>query len=362
MPDSSDVSLDSFHAVIPAGGAGTRLWPLSRASRPKFLLDLDGSGRSLIQQTWDRLADLIPPERIHVVTGSAHAEAIRAQLPELTNLLVEPSPRDSMPAIGLAAAVIGANEPDAIIGSFAADHVIDDQVSFAEAIGQAVAVAASGLITTIGITPAGPSTAFGYIESGDHLTVDGAGSARSVTQFVEKPDAPTAAAYVASGVHSWNGGMFVTRTDVLLGHLARLQPGLHDGLARIARAWGTDQRQQVLDELWPTLTKIAIDHAIAEPVSLEGGMAVVPGAFDWNDVGDYAALQDVGGISSSDTVWVDADGLAIADDGTTIAVVGLRDVVVVRTSDALLVTTREHAQQVKDVVSVLKDRGRADVV
>ena len=362
MPESSDVSLARFHAVIPAGGAGTRLWPLSRASRPKFLLDLDGSGRSLIQQTWDRLADLIPPERIHIVTGSAHAEAIRAQLPELTNLLVEPSPRDSMPAIGLAAAVIGTTDPDAIIGSFAADHVIDDQVSFAEAIGQAVAVAASGLITTIGITPAGPSTAFGYIESGDHLTVDGAGSARAVTKFVEKPDAPTAAAYVASGVHSWNGGMFVTRTDALLGHLARLQPGLHDGLATIAKAWGTDQQQQVLDEVWPRLTKIAIDHAIAEPVSLEGGMAVVPGAFDWNDVGDYAALQDVGGISSSDTVWVDADGLAIADDGTTIAVVGLRDVVVVRTSDALLVTTREHAQQVKDVVSVLKDRGRADVV
>lgn len=362
MPESSDVSLAHFHAVIPAGGAGTRLWPLSRASRPKFLLDLDGSGRSLIQQTWDRLADLIPPERIHIVTGSAHADAIRAQLPELTNLLVEPSPRDSMPAIGLAAAVIGTLDPDAIIGSFAADHVIDDQVSFAEAIGQAVAVAAEGLITTIGITPAGPSTAFGYIESGEHLTVDGAGSARAVVKFVEKPDAPTAATYVASGVHSWNGGMFVTRTDVLLGHLARLQPGLHAGLTTIATAWATDKRQHVLDEVWPTLTKIAIDHAIAEPVSLEGGMAVVPGAFDWNDVGDYAALQDVGGISSSDTVWVDADGLAIADDGTTIAVVGLRDVVVVRTSDALLVTTREHAQQVKDVVTVLKDRGRADVV
>ena len=362
MPDSTDVSLAHFHAVIPAGGAGTRLWPLSRASRPKFLLDLDGSGRSLIQQTWDRLVDLIPPERIHVVTGTAHAEAIRAQLPELTNLLVEPSPRDSMPAIGLAAAVIGTLDPEAIIGSFAADHVIDDQVSFAEAIGQAVAVAAEGLITTIGITPAGASTAFGYIESGDQLAVEGAGSARTVVKFVEKPDAATAAAYVSSGVHSWNGGMFVTRTDVLLGHLERLQPGLHSGLATIAAAWDSDQRQGVLDDVWPTLTKIAIDHAIAEPVSLEGGMAVVPGAFDWNDVGDYAALQDVGGISSSDTVWIDADGLAIADDGTTIAVVGLRDVVVVRTSDALLVTTRDHAQQVKDVVSVLKDRGRADVV
>ncbi|MCW2831646.1 MAG: mannose-phosphate guanylyltransferase [Aeromicrobium sp.] len=356
------MTLDSFHAVIPAGGAGTRLWPLSRAARPKFLLDLDGSGRSLLQQTWDRLNDLIPAERIHVVTGAAHADAIRRQLPDLTGLLIEPSPRDSMPAIGLAAAVIGDGDPNAVIGSFAADHIIDDQVSFAEAIGQAVSVARTGLVTTIGITPTGPSTAFGYIQSGASLDVDGAGSARAVATFVEKPDAATAEAYVASGDFSWNGGMFVTRTDVLLDHLARLQPTLHAGLTTIAAAWTTDRRQDVLDATWPTLTKIAIDHAIAEPVSLEGGMAVVPGAFTWDDVGDFAALQDVGAASSPETIWVDAGGLALAEDGTTIAVVGLHDVVVIRTSDALLVTTREHAQRVKDVVGELKRRGRDELV
>lgn len=356
------MSLASFHAVIPAGGAGTRLWPLSRASRPKFLLDLDGSGRSLLQQTWDRLLDLIPAERIHVVTGAAHAAAIREQLPDLTGLIVEPSPRDSMPAIGLAAAVIGAYDSDALIGSFAADHIIDDQIAFAEAIEQAVTVARGRLISTIGITPTGPSTAFGYIESGELLGIDGAPSARAVIQFVEKPDAQTASAYVTDGDHSWNGGMFVSRADVLLGHLARLQPGLHDGLVRIAGAWGGADRQSVLEEIWPTLTRIAIDHAIAEPVSLEGGIAVVPGAFGWDDVGDYAALQDVGAASSPGTVWVDADGLAIAEDGTTIAVVGLHDVVVVRTADAVLVTTREHVQRVKEVPATLLDRGRVDLV
>jgi mannose-1-phosphate guanylyltransferase len=354
--------LDSFHAVIPAGGAGTRLWPLSRASRPKFLLDLDGSGRSLIQQTWDRLNDLVPAERIHVVTGRAHAAAIREQLPELTSVFVEPSPRDSMPAIGLAAAVIGAAHPDAIIGSFAADHVIDDQVSFAEAIAQAVAAARSGLVTTIGITPTGPSTAFGYVESGDALDVDGAGSARAVRSFVEKPDAPTAARYVAGGAHSWNGGMFVTRTDVLLGHLQRLQPGLHAGLSTIADAWGTPGQADVLDATWPSLTKIAIDHAIAEPVALEGGMAVVPGEFRWDDVGDFAALLDIGAASSPETIWVDGSGLALSEDGTTIAVVGLDDVVVVRTHDALLVVARDRTQQVKDVVAEIKRRGRDDLV
>lgn len=360
MPTSE--SLESFHAVIPAGGAGTRLWPLSRSGRPKFLLDLDGSGRSLLQQTWDRLNDLIPAERIHVVTGAAHAAAIREQLPELTGLLVEPSPRDSMPAIGLAAAVIEAAHPGAIIGSFAADHIIDDQVAFAEAIGQAAATAASGLVATIGITPTGPSTAFGYIESGDRLTIEGAGSAHAITSFVEKPDAATAEAYVASGRYSWNGGMFVTRTDVLLAHLARLQPGLHAGLTRIAAGWGTDERQAVLEDAWPGLTKIAIDHAIAEPVSLEGGMAVVPGEFRWDDVGDFASLQDVGAASSPETIWVDAGGLAISEDGTTIAVVGLQDVIVVRTHDALLVVARDHAQQVKDVVAELRRRRRDDLV
>ncbi|MET0952054.1 MAG: mannose-1-phosphate guanylyltransferase [Aeromicrobium sp.] len=359
---SSPVSLESFHAVIPAGGAGTRLWPLSRSGRPKFLLDLDGSGRSLLQQTWDRLHDLIPAERIHVVTGAAHADAIREQLPELTGLLVEPSPRDSMPAIGLAAAVIDAAQPGAVIGSFAADHIIDDQVAFAEAIGQAVAAAQSGLVATIGITPTGPSTAFGYIESGAALTIDGAGSAHAITSFVEKPDAATAAQYVAGGSHSWNGGMFVTRTDVLLGHLARLQPGLHSGLTRIASAWDTTERQDVLEDTWPGLTKIAIDHAIAEPVSLEGGMAVVPGEFTWDDVGDFASLQDVGAASSPESIWVDAGGLAISEDGTTIAVVGLQDVIVVRTHDAVLVVARDHAQQVKDVVAELRRRRRDDLV
>lgn len=362
MPAQPAVSLDSFHAVIPAGGAGARLWPLSRAARPKFLLDLDGSGRSLLQQTWDRLLDLIPAERIHVVAGAQHAAAVREQLPDLGDLMIEPSARNSMPAIGLAAAVIGRGDPEAVIGSFAADHAIGDLTSFGQAVGQAVAVARSGLISTIGIAPTGPSTALGYIRSGERLEVDDAPSARAVRAFVEKPDATTAAGYLTSGFYTWNAGMFITRTSVLMTHLARLQPGLHSGLVRIAAAWDGDQRQEVLDQVWPSLTRIAIDHAVAEPLSLEGGMAVIPGEFGWNDIGDFAALQAIGTPSSTDTVWVDADGLAIAEDGTTIAVVGLHDVVVVHTADAVLVTTAEHAQQVKDVPDALRASGRPDLV
>ena len=354
-------SLEPFHAVIPAGGAGTRLWPLSRASRPKFLLDLTGSGRSLLQDTWDRLLTLVPADRIHVVTGPTHAPLVQEQLPDLTGLFVEPSPRDSMPAIGLAAAVIGRRHPGAIIGSFAADQVVADADAFGASVREAVAVAETGLITTIGIEPRSPSTAFGYIEAGELLDVPDAPSARAVSRFVEKPDEATAADYVRSGSFSWNAGMFVSRTDMLLGHLARLQPHLHAGLERIALAWDTPDRPAELESTWPTLTPVAIDHAIAEPVSIEGGMGVVPGAFGWDDIGDFAALHALD-QSSGDVIWVDSDGLARAEDGTTIAVVGLRDVVVVRTDDALLVTSLEHAQQVKDVPATLKRQGRDDLV
>jgi mannose-1-phosphate guanylyltransferase len=355
------VSLESFHAVIPAGGAGTRLWPLSRASRPKFLLDLTGSGRTLLQETWDRLITLVPADHIHVVTGPTHAPLVQQQLPELTGLFVEPSPRDSMPAIGLAGAVIDRRHPGAIVGSFAADQVISDVSAFDAAVREGVAVAATGLVATIGIEPRGPSTAFGYIEAGELLSVADAPSARAVTQFVEKPDELTASHYVRSGSFSWNAGMFVTSSDTLLGHLARLQPHLHAGLDRIAAAWDSPDGPAELEATWPSLTPIAIDHAIAEPVSLEGGVAVVPGVFGWDDLGDFAALHALGG-SSADVVWVDGDGLARAEDGTVIAVVGLRDAVVVRTADALLVTTLEHAQMVKDVPAILKRIGRDDLV
>ena len=355
-------SLESFHAVIPAGGAGTRLWPLSRAARPKFLLDLTGSGRSLLQQTWDRLRTLVPADHIHVVTGPTHAPHVQQQLPELTGLFVEPSPRDSMPAIGLAAAVVGRRHPGAIVGSFAADHVVSDAPAFGAAVHEAVAVAETGLIATIGIEPRSPSTAFGYIEAGELLDIADAPSAKAVTQFVEKPDASTAAHYVRSGSFSWNAGMFVSRADILLGHLARLQPHLHAGLDRIALAWDTPDGPAELEAGWPSLTPIAIDHAIAEPVSLEGGIAVVPGVFGWDDIGDFAALHHLRTAADADVVWVDANGLARAEDGTTIAVVGLRNAVVVRTADALLVTTLDHAQQVKDVPAQLKRDGRTDLI
>ncbi|MFL6062011.1 MAG: mannose-1-phosphate guanylyltransferase, partial [Marmoricola sp.] len=236
-------------AVVPAGGAGTRLWPLSRAAAPKFLHDLAGDGRTLLQGTYDRLAPLVG-DRLLVVTGVAHADAVRRQLDALPadHVLAEPSPRDSMAAIGLAAAIIERTDPDAVMGSFAADHVIADPEAFRACVAEAAEVARTGLLVTIGIEPDGPSTGFGYIRLAERL--EGFATAHAVGAFVEKPDAATAAAYVDSGDYRWNAGMFVARASVVLDLLA----AEHPDLARDLRAIAADRSR--IEELWPGLTKI----------------------------------------------------------------------------------------------------------
>lgn len=354
-------SLERFWAVIPAGGAGTRLWPLSRAASPKFLHDLTGTGRSLLQATLDRLEPLVG-DRVLVVTGQAHEAAVRAQLPDLPpgQVVAEPSPRDSMAAIGLAAALLERRDPDALLGSFAADHVIEDADAFRDCVQSAIEVAEQGYVVTIGIEPTHPATGFGYIKLGRPL---GGSPARAVEQFVEKPDAARAAEYVASGEYRWNAGMFVVRATVLLDLLAMWHPDLASGLRAIAA------EPESLAERWPGLEKIAIDHAVAEPAADAGRVAVVPGDFTWDDVGDFHSLatllpdpEDASGIKVLGDAGlvesIDASGVVVAAGGRTIAVVGLEDVVVVDTGDALLVTSRQRAQDVKSVVDTLKATGR----
>ncbi|MDM7855694.1 mannose-1-phosphate guanylyltransferase [Cellulomonas alba] len=380
-PGATPDPIDGFHAVIPAGGAGTRLWPLSRAGRPKFLLDLTGSGRTLLQATVDRLAPLTGDGNVLVVTGERHAEAVAEQLPGLggANVLAEPSPRDSMAAIGLAAAVLlERHGDDVVLGSFAADHVIAGAEAFQRAVREAVVAARAGYVVTIGIAATGPSTAFGYVRAGAGLDLADAPSVRLAAGFTEKPDAETAAAYLATGEYRWNAGMFVVRAAVLLDHLRAQLPALHDGLREIAAAWDAPARDEVLARVWPGLTRIAIDHAIAEPVAAAGGVAVVPGDFDWDDVGDFASLaglvppgfaSDAGdgdGPTLGDAAAVLRSGspgaFVVTADGRTVSVVGVPDAVVVDTPDAVLVTTRAHAQDVKAAVDAWRDRGRDDLL
>jgi len=357
--DSRSSAVERLWAVVPAGGAGTRLWPLSRAAAPKFLLDLTGSGRTLLQQTFDRLVPLVE-DRLMIVTGAPHAEAVAAQVAVASErILVEPAPRDSMAAIGLAAAILERRDPDALMASFAADHVIVDGDAFRACVREAAEVADTGLIVTIGIEPTGPSTAFGYIQAGEAL--DGFATAHAVRAFVEKPDDSRAAEYVASGEYRWNAGMFVARATVLLDELAREHPDLAAGLREIAA------EPSSLPTRWAELAKIAIDHAVAEPAAARGQVAVVPGDFGWDDVGDFASLAAILGTDqlqvlgdSSRVTAIDASGLVVAGD-RQICILGLDDVVVVDSGDALLVASRDMAQRVKDVVAALKASGRDEL-
>jgi mannose-1-phosphate guanylyltransferase len=355
--------IEKLWAVIPAGGAGTRLWPLSRTSSPKFLHDLSGSGRTLLQQTVDRLTPLVE-DRFLVVTGASHREAVVAQLDGLdpTSVLAEPSPRDSMAAIGLAAALLELREPEAIMGSFAADHVVTDPDAFAEAVERAAAVARDDWLVTLGIEPTHPSTAFGYIRMGDPLAEHP--GAHAVAGFVEKPSIDVAEQYLASGNHRWNAGMFVVRPGILLDLLARWHPDFADRLRQIA----ADPSR--LEHLWPSLPQIALDHAVAEPAADAGRVAVVPAAMGWDDIGDFDSLShlleaDLGNLTvlgeGSSVRGIDSSGLVVAGSGRVISVVGLDDIVVVDTPDALLVTSRERAQDVKQVVARLREDGRADL-
>lgn len=293
---SAQRDIPGFYVVIPAGGAGTRLWPLSREDHPKFLLDLTLKGRSLIQATWDRLLPLSSASRTTIVAGPAHVQTIHEQLPELRkdNLFCEPGPKDSMAAIGLAAAVLARRDPEAVIGSFAADHMISGDDAFLAAVAEAVEVAKSDYLVTIGIAPSHPSTGFGYIRLGEKLGNAETPNARLVESFKEKPDARTASAYISTGKYRWNAGMFVVKASFLLKLLQEYRPELHEGLERIAEVWEDEgKRQTVLDEIWPTLEKIPIDNAVAEPAAAEGRVAVVPATFGWDDVGDFSSLADL---------------------------------------------------------------------
>ncbi|ACV05844.1 NTP transferase domain-containing protein [Kytococcus sedentarius] len=376
--DSAPV--DGFWGIVPAGGSGTRLWPVSRSSAPKFLQDMTGEGRSMLQATLDRLRPL-SGDRLTIVTGSAHADRVREQVAGealgggvaglgADGLVVEPEPRESMPAIGLAAAIIARHDPEAVIGSFAADHLVGDEETFRACVREAVAVARTGKLVTMGIEPTRPATGFGYIRLGEALQVPGAPSAHAVRAFHEKPHAARAERFLAEGGYRWNAGMFVVKATVLLDLLAREHPDMVESLTTIA----ADDDLRRLDDLWAPLTKIAIDHAVAEPAAATGDVACVPGDFPWDDVGDFGSLgavlgrlgagREVDGLvttGAGEVIGEDATGFVMTSKGRTVVTMGLDDVVVVDTPDAVLVTTRERAQDVKGIVARLNEIGREDL-
>jgi mannose-1-phosphate guanylyltransferase len=236
---------------------------------------------------------------------------------------------------------------------------------------QAVAVAATGKIVTIGIEPTEPSVGFGYIKAGEELRVEGAPTARHVDQFVEKPNIATARKYVESGDYLWNAGMFIAPAELLLAQLEKSEPALYASIIEISADWDTENRKKTIERIWPKLKKVAIDYSVAEPAAAAGLVAVVPATFSWHDVGDFAAIAELqsqgrkGNLAVLGNAKVLADsssGILVSDTDRLIALIGLEDIIVVDTPDALLVTTKEHAQRVKSLVDALKATGHSDVL
>jgi len=342
-------------AIIMAGGAGTRLWPLSRRSTPKQLLALTGD-TSLLQQTVARIGTLLKPHDIYVITSRAHVRVTQAQLPQLPadNVLGEPLARSTAVAAGLAT-VLARRESDEIAIVLPADHFVADEAAFAEALREAARAAERGYLVALGIVPTNPATAYGYIKAAAPLHA--ASRTALVERFVEKPDAQRAAGFLEEGDHYWNAGIFVWRTYAFRQAVERFQPKLSSALARIEELSRTPGWMSEVRDILEPVPAITIDVGIAEPAAAEGRMAVVPLEAGWSDIGSWSALLEaLSAASGADLVasgrHLDRDSHRVLVHGgeRLVVTVGLEDVIIVDTPDALLVCHRDRAEEIKPVL------------
>jgi mannose-1-phosphate guanylyltransferase len=363
---TSSGSEGNVFAVVMAGGAGTRFWPLSRRRRPKQLLPF-ADGRSLLAATVERLAPLVEPKHVLVVTNAEVVDAARADLPLVppANVLAEPVGRDTAACIGWAAWRLASTDPEAVMIVLPADHVIRDAGALRAALGAAVDVATrEGGLVTLGLKPTRPETGFGYLELGlSERQIDGHSVCR-VRRFVEKPDRATAVHYLEAGNYRWNSGMFVWRVGAIQRAIREHLPGLADGLDALLGAVGALGEDEALLRHYPQLQKISIDFGVMEK-AVE--VRAIPVELAWSDVGSWLGLAEVlpespTGVTLGDVVAIDSHGSVLVSDGPTVAVVGVRDLVVVATRDAVLVVPKEHAQRVKEVVNRLRELGRHDLI
>jgi len=366
------MSKPNFYPVILAGGRGTRFWPLSRKRRAKQVLALDGE-QTMIQQTVERLRKVAPEKRFWVITNDDLRPVVAAQLKGLMpeQIIAEPEGRNTAPAIGLAAFVLLARDPDAVIGMFPSDHVITGQRKFLKLVEKAVEIAAAGEnIVVLGIKPTRPETGYGYIEAGERL---GSGVTR-VHRFTEKPNADRAQEFLDAGNYFWNSGMFVwsarTLARALREHLSETAPHLEE----IASTFGSSQFESTFRRLYPKCENISVDYAVLEPRSAKGEHAAniycLEADMGWNDLGSWAALYEhqansrvgVNVIEGTSSFELNAGGNYVHAPKKFVAVIGINDLVVVDTEDALLITSRDHAQDVGKVVKHLDEKKLAKLL
>jgi len=364
----------NFYPVILAGGRGTRFWPLSRKRRAKQLLALDGK-HTMIQQTVSRLLPLASPDRFWVITNDDLRGAIARQLPRLPKrqIIAEPAGRNTAPAIGLAAFILLRIDPKAVIGMFPSDHVIGDEKRYREVLKKGANLASAGEnIVVLGIRPTRPETGYGYIEAGSPFE----GEALRVRRFTEKPDVQRAAEFVSAGNYFWNSGMFLWSATTLAHALSEQLPNTANLLEEIAAAFGTKKFETTFRRLYPKCESISVDYAVLEPRSAKGERAsnifCLPADFGWNDLGSWTALHehhaaksnpaDGNLISANGTFKLNARGNYIHAPGKFVAAVGVTDLVVVETDDALLITTRQGAQDVGKVVKYLDEKKLSKLV
>ena len=346
------------YAVIMAGGSGTRFWPLSRPARPKQLLALGPSEASLLRATVDRVSALIDAERTLVVTSSLLADAVAAELPDVPreNILAEPVGRNTALCVGWAASHVRRRDPDGVLVVLPSDHYIADAAAFHRALARGLYAASEGDLVAVGVRPTRPETGYGYIEVGEELADD----VHDARRFVEKPNRQRAERFLASGHFLWNSGIFVFRASVILDAIATHLPGLGASLDAFDAAAARGGEREAVEQGYAELPAISIDHGVMEKAA---NVAVVPASFGWSDLGSWttawelAAQDGEGNVAPDGAVLVDARRSYVkAPPGKTVALVGVDDLVVVDTADALLVVHREHAQDVRRVVEALRSR------
>lgn len=358
-----------MYAAILAGGSGTRLWPRSRKQQPKQFADITGSGRTLIQSTADRLQGLVHDDELYVVVGETFAPLAYEQLPNLAKhqIIIEPSGRNTAPAIGLACVHLYHRDPEAVVAFLPADHVIPDSETFRTAMRSAVEAAQAGHLVTLGITPTFPHTGYGYIKRGDDLSLATTPTQPmyKVERFLEKPNLATAESFLADGSYYWNGGIFISRADAMLAEIQRQLPEVYSRLEKILASLDSDEAAGTLAEVWSTMPDVSIDYGVMEGAQQ---VAVTPLDAGWNDVGSWDALASVIPLDTEQNCIAQGETLTIESQGNIIyserfvALIGVNDLAIIDTGDALLIGNKNEMQKVKNVVEKLRSQGRNELL